>query len=46
MLKPTDLGGIFVDLRHIKTDGQLIQEVYFHTVPMDTKCLLNSEDRR
>ena len=31
MLKTTDLGQTFVNLRHVKTDRQLIQEVYFHT---------------
>ena len=45
MLKTIDLGRMFVNLRHIKTDGQLIEEVYFHTVQMYTKFLFNSEER-
>ena len=45
MLKTTDLGQTLVNLRHVKTDRQLIQEVYFHTVLMYTKFLFNSEER-
>ena len=45
MLKTTDLGRMFVNLRRIKTDRQLIQEVYFHTVQMYTKFRFNSEER-
>ena len=45
MLKTTDLGQMFVNLRHVRTDRQLIQEVYFHTVLMYTKFLFNSEER-
>ena len=40
MLKTTDLGRMFVNLRRIKTDRQLIQEVYFHTVQMYTNFVL------
>ena len=45
MLKTTYLGQMFVNLRHVRTDRQLIQEVYFHTVLMYTKFLFNSEER-
>ena len=45
MLKTTDLGRMFVNLRDVKTDRQLIQEVYFHTVQMYTKFRFNSEER-
>ena len=45
MLKTTDLGRIFVNIRHIKTGRQLIQEVYFHPVQMYTKFLFNSEEK-
>ena len=44
MLKTTDLGRMFVNLGHIKTDRQLIQEAYFRTVQMYTKFLFNSEE--
>ena len=45
MLKTTYLGRMFVYLRQLKSDRQLIQEVYFHTVQMYITFLLNSEDR-